>query len=101
MNSLQRLYQVPADCGPSLHLRKCQLLDASAVRWNILWGNDLNIGNCRIWQIGRQFVVVQEGLKHVLQINAKVMVQYKAETAIFDQSSIIFIQIMGHVNIRQ
>jgi hypothetical protein len=56
-------------CGKSdlsLLLRKCLLLKTSAVRWNILGSNDLNVRDGRMKRIEREFVVMQEGVEHVL-----------------------------------
>ncbi len=62
------LYRWPL-CGKSdfsLLLRKCLLLKTSAVRWNVLGSNDLNVRDGRMKRIEHEFVVMQEGVEHVL-----------------------------------
>ena len=47
-------------------LRKFLLLKTSAVRWNVLGSNDLNVRDGRMKRIEHEFVVMQEGVEHVL-----------------------------------
>ena len=50
---------------------------------------------------GHELVMMQEGLEHALQINAKIMVQNIAETPIFNELSVIMVKIVGYKYIRQ
>ena len=74
-------------CGQrnrSVRANGCPLLETPYERWNILGSNDLNMRYGCMRRNRHELVIMQEGLEHVLQINAKIMVQYIAETPIFN-----------------
>ena len=75
------------------------LLEPSRERRNVFWRYDLNMRNGRLWRLERQFVVVQERMKYVLQIHAQIVVKHETEVPLFDERSVVVVQIVGHKNV--